>query len=81
MVPQPFVLQGGFASELGRQSLVLALSVCSPAVRQLGVLLEHSSQVLAAAGAAADDHGPGSQVGKALQRHMPTWGPCCAVED
>lgn len=62
-LPQNCVLQGGFASELGRQSLVSALSACSPAVRQLGVLLQHSSQVLAAAAPGAKDQGPGNQVG------------------
>jgi hypothetical protein len=63
------VLQVGFASEFGRQSLVSALSACNPAVRQLGVLLEHHSQVLSAAGTAPHDQGLGSPVSMGLQAY------------
>lgn len=42
-------MQGGFASEVGQQSLVSALSSSMLAVRQLVVLLEHCGKVQAAA--------------------------------
>jgi hypothetical protein len=55
------MMQGGFASEVGQQLLVSALSACSPAVRQLGLLLEHCTDVVstAAAGAQGAAHGRG----------------------
>jgi hypothetical protein len=43
------VLQGGFASEVGQQSLVSVLSSCTPALRQLAVLLEQCGKVQGAA--------------------------------
>lgn len=39
------ILQGGFASEVGQQSLVSVLSSCTPALRQLVVLLEQCGKV------------------------------------
>lgn len=43
------LVQGGFASDVGQQSLVAALASNMPALRQLVLLLEHCGKVQAAA--------------------------------
>jgi hypothetical protein len=42
-------VQGGFSSDVGQQSLVVALASTMPALQQLVLLLEHCGKVQAAA--------------------------------